>query len=91
MIDNVNVKNVTIEIDEVFISIRIKATDIDIFETLLNSLKSIIHKDTPISLKQICNFHPSSSQQMISKIISKDNDIEKCIEETKQLVSIMKR
>jgi predicted GTPase len=91
MIDNISAKNVTIEIDEVFISIRIQATDIDIFETLLNSLKDIVFQGTPISLKQICNYHPSSSQKMISKIITKGSDIEKCIEETKQLVSILRR
>jgi hypothetical protein len=91
MVDNMKAKNVTIEIDEVFISIRIQATDIDIFETFLNSLKAILYQGTPISLKQICNYHPSSSQQMISKIISKDSDIEKCLDETRQLVSIMRR
>jgi hypothetical protein len=75
MLDNIQLKNVTIEIDEAFLSIRIQAPDIDIFETLLRSLKVIVSEDTPISLKQICINHPSSSQQMISKIISKEKDI----------------
>ena len=91
MLDNINVKNVTIEIDEIFLSIRIQATDVNILETLLRSLKAMVSDTTPISLKQICNNHPSSSQKMISKIISKESDIEDCIEETKYLVSIISR
>ncbi|MBW1887849.1 MAG: hypothetical protein JRI52_05800, partial [Deltaproteobacteria bacterium] len=84
MVDNIKAKNVTIEIDEIFTSIRIEAADVELFETLLRSLKTIVFQGTPISLKQICNRHPSSSQKMISKIISKESDIEKCIDETKQ-------
>ena len=91
MVDNIKVKNVTVEIDEIFTSIRIEATDFDLFETLLRSLKTIAFQGTPINLKQICNRHPSSSQTMISRIISKESDFEKCIDETKQLVSIMRR
>ena len=91
MDDTINAKNVTVEIDENFTSIRIEATDFDLFETLLRSLKTLVFQGTPINLKLICNRHPSSSQKMISKIIYKESDIEKCIDETKQLVSIMRR
>jgi len=91
MSDNIKAKNVTIEIDNIFTSIRIEALDVDLFEILLRSLKAIVLQGTPISLKQICNNHPSSSQKMISKIITKERDIEKCIDETKQLVSIIRR
>ena len=91
MLEYSNLKNITVEIDKNFLSIRVQANDFDIFKTLLSSLNTIISPDTPISLKQICNYHPSSSQQMISKIISKEIDIENCLNETKHLISIIRR
>ena len=91
MPDNVTVRNVTIEIEKIFISIKVHAGDINIFETLLRSLKAIASKDTPIILRQICDEHPSSSQKIISRVISKGSDIEKCIDETKYLVSILSK
>ena len=89
MSDNITVRNVTIEIEKIFLSLKVHASDMNIFETLMRSLESIASEDTPIILRQICDEHPSSSQKIISRVISKGSDIEKCIDETKYLVSIL--
>ena len=86
MFNDTNTKNIFIEINETFVSMRIPSTDIVTIETLLRSLKSTVNEGTPISLKQICGNQSSSASKMTSKMLFKERDIEKCIEDTKYLL-----
>ena len=89
MVDTTNINTVTIEIDKIFLSIRVRAIDVNIFKTFLRSLGAIVSEDTPINLRLICDDHPSSSQKITSKLISKGSDIETCIDEINFLVSVL--
>lgn len=89
MVDNTDLKTVAIEVEKIFLSIRVQAKNIDIFETFLHSLEAIVSENSPINLQLMCENHPSSSQRIISKIISKGSDIEECIDEIRFLVSVL--
>jgi len=50
MVDNIKAKNVTVEIDEIFTSIRIEATDVDLFEDqLLFNRYQILFTSMPLN------------------------------------------
>ena len=91
MFNDTNAKNIFIEINETFVSMRIPSTDIVTIETLLRSLKSTVNEGTPISLKQICNNLSSRASKIISKILFKEKDIERCIDDTKHLLFMINK
>jgi hypothetical protein len=84
-------KEITVSINDRTFSLDISIKDQDLIEEIFKAFREYIKKGAPIKVKQTYMAAPSESLKMISKIITKQEQVNEWRDETRQLISVLRK
>ena len=84
-------KEITISINDRNLNMDLSIKDVDLIEILFNALTEYVKQGSAIQVKQSYMTSPSDSIKMSSKIITKGDQIDKWRQETRQLISVLRK
>jgi len=84
-------KEITISINNRILNVDLSIKDADLIETLFNALTEYVKQGSAIKVKQTYMTSPSDSIKVISKIITKVEQMDKWRHETRQLISVLRK
>ena len=84
-------KEITISINDRNFNLDISIKDQDLIEEVFNALREYVKKGFPIKVIQTYMAAPSDSIKMISKIITKQEQMNEWRDETRQLISVLRK
>ena len=84
-------KEITISINNRILNVDLSIKDEDLIETLFNALTEYVKQGSAIKVRQSYMTSPSDSVKIISKIITKREQMDKWRHETRQLISVLRK
>ena len=85
------IKEIDISINNRVFTINIAIKDEELIETIFSALKEHVEKGFSIRLREAYVTSLSDSLKMITKIISSGSQVDEWRDETKQLISVIRR
>ena len=84
-------RQVNISINDKYFSIDVSVKDWELIETIFSSFTEYLESGGPIKIKQTYVESLSDSMKIISKLISKKEQVDRWKGETKQLISVLRK
>jgi hypothetical protein len=84
-------KEITISINNRILNVDMSIKDVDLIEILFNALTEYVKQGSAIKIRQSYITSPSDSIKMFSKIITKGEQMDKWRNETRQLISVLRK
>ncbi|MBW1705146.1 MAG: hypothetical protein JRJ86_08260 [Deltaproteobacteria bacterium] len=84
-------KEIIISINNTILNVELSIRDVDLIETLFDALTEYVKQGCAINVKQSYMTSPSDSVKMISKIITKGEQMDEWRHETRQLISVLRK
>ena len=84
-------KEITISINNRILNVDLSIKDVDLIEILFNALTEYVKQGSAIKIRQSYMTSPSDSIKMFSKIITKGEQMDKWRDETRQLISVLRK
>jgi len=84
-------KEINISINNRILNVDLSIKDTDLIETLFKALTEYVKQGSAIKVRQSYMTSPSDSVKMFSKIITKGEQIDKWRDETRQLISVLRK
>lgn len=84
-------KEVSVSLSKGVFSIELNTKDDDLIETVIHSLTEFVNRGYSIKIRQTYMDSLSDSTRIISKVISSSKQMDEWLDETKQLISVLRK